>query len=67
MSYASDALLKDTVSKVSQLEKMVDALNVKLDALNVKVQALENIAIPRPILHARENPSVPSVKTKGAF
>ena len=62
MSYASDALLKDTAAKTVQLEKMVNALNLKLDALNLKVQVLENIAIPRPILHARD-----VKQTKGAF
>ena len=37
MSYASDALLKDTASKVSQLEKMVAALKYKVDTLEQQV------------------------------
>lgn len=50
MSFASDALLKATVAKTAQLEKMLEALKLKVDAL-------ESITIPRPTLGLRNKQS----------
>lgn len=40
MSYASDALLKETAAKVAALEKMVLALKDRVDALATTSQTL---------------------------
>lgn len=45
MSYASDALLKNTAAKVAQLEQMLAALKYKVDAL-------EQLTIPRPVFRS---------------
>lgn len=47
MSYASDALLKETASRVAQIEKLMAEFRAKVDELNARLDIADGQRVNR--------------------